>query len=213
MLPRKQRGLLIALCLIGDMAIGASKCGTALGETGHTDPLIKWRESMTHMNHNGAAATTSQGRERTIKNQRQFMEDYIFSAKDTPEMEFYPAQGTKTKIIRTYHNDTIPSIEVSSLGSARELHGTMLLPVSGHVGTENALRWAKTDTYDIFLEGSRGKTPIVSQAKSLGLITAQEVILKLKKGELLRLTYYRSGSGGPSGYPSGRILEILWDGT
>ena len=53
---------------------------------------------------------------------------------------------------------------------------------------------------------------VLSAAKSLDYTTAQEISLSLKAGEVVSLSYYRSGSGGPSGYPDGRVIEIEWDG-
>jgi hypothetical protein len=112
-----------------------------------------------------------------------------------------------------YHYDRIPRIAVSGLGSNGILAGTLLLPVSGHTGLADAKAWSTTDTYSVFCEDSKGARQVIAKdQKSLDYITAQELAVQLRPNEVYKLLYYRSGSGGPSGYADGRVLEIVWDG-
>jgi len=174
---------------------------------------LQWRNAITHTRSQAAFAATNTEREAWIKELQVFMENYIFTAKDTPEMEFVPAVGINLKVLQDYDNGRIPRISLTGIGPDGILAATMLLPVSGHCGPNSARAWAKTDTYSLFLESPAGNINIVKDAPSLGIITLQEIEVKLTPSVVYKITYHRSGSGGPMGYPSGRILEIVWDGT
>lgn len=191
----------------------AKKCSKSVaGQVGSTSTA--WRTANTHLTSDAEFVKTTAAREKKIKETGKNMELFILEDKDVPEMEFFAEAGTKVKVVRHWRENKIPYIEVGGLGSSGLLRGSLLLPVSGHVGTENARKWAKTDTYQLFLEPKQGKAwSLVGKAKSLDLITLHEIELPLKKGEPMKLTYHRSGSGGPAGFPEGRIIEILWDGT
>ena len=88
-----------------------------------------------------------------------------------------------------------------------------MLPVSAHTGIANATKWAKTDTYSIYLEAN-GKVvaTLANNVKSLDFITSQEISMNLQAGTVYQVTYHRSGSGGPGGFMEGRVLELVWDG-
>ena len=111
-----------------------------------------WRAAKTHQTVDGEFVKTTIAREKQMKATGKNMELFILEDKDVPEMEFFPEAGAKVKVVRHWKDNAIPYIEVTGLGSAGILRGSILLPVSGHVGTENALKWAKTDTYQLFLE-------------------------------------------------------------
>jgi hypothetical protein len=106
------------------------------------------------------------------------------------------------------------SVKFTNLGVDGQLKGTLLLPVSGHAGIENAKVWAKNDTYSIFLvdENDRTVAVVARDVKSLDYISIQEVDVKIQPNKIYKLTYHRSGSGGPWGFPAGRILTFTWDG-
>lgn len=210
--------VLCALCVASHALAAKKKCDPSL--LSFLSPLsastqAQWRSAQTHTTENHSAGTSAE-REAKIRERKAFMEDYILNVGDTPEMEFLGAEGTSVKLVRPFDDGgTIAYIEVSGLGASGILSGTFLLPVSGHVGKKEALSWAKTDTYSLYVEDAGGTrlATLVADAKSLGLVTAQEAAIPLQANQLLKVTYYRSGSGGPRGYPSGRILEIKWDGT
>ena len=164
------------------------------------------------------------------------MTDFLYGKTDTPEMVFAaeegvvttaPAQAIQNPSRNTiplnyttdagkqgYHYEQVPRIDVTNLGPSGLLKGTLLLPVSGHTGIPNAERWAKSDTYRLYVVDSTGKevAVIASAAPSRGVITAQEVAIQMTPNTLYRLLYFRSGSGGPGGYPDGRTYDIYWDG-
>lgn len=173
----------------------------------------QWRQPTSHPDAQGEFAATNSLREGRIEQTSADMEAFIFDHTDVPEMEFYAAAGVKVKHVRTWQSNQMPAIEVSGLGKEGILRGTLLLPVSGHCGAEKARAWATTDTYKVFLEGGSKQVLLVKDAKSLGFVTKQELQIPLEKGKALKITYHRSGSGGPGGFPGGRILEITWDGT
>lgn len=196
-------GLLLQMAISGNG--WAASCPTSLE--------LQWRSGVTHLLPNKEAAATSSLRETKMQGVKQALEDFIFKHVDVPEMEFIAAEGVVVKLIKTWQKNELPFIEVGNLPGG-VLHGTILLPVSGHLGNENARKWAKTDTYTLYLKDEAGATTaIVQSAASLEAVTFQELQIQLVKGQVYRLEYHRSGSGGPSGFPGGRILDIRWDGT
>lgn len=158
---------------------------------------------------------------------------------DTPEMVFAAAEGvrvvpadqaayraaTTIPLIysetgkQAYHYNSVPRILVSGLEESGILRGTLLLPASGHTG--RAYEYAQKDSYDIYLEevtgtnysSARKTAKIASNARSLDVITAQEIAVQLAPGKVYQITYHRSGSGGPGGFAEGRVLQIVWDGN
>ncbi|PIS10353.1 MAG: hypothetical protein COT73_09805 [Bdellovibrio sp. CG10_big_fil_rev_8_21_14_0_10_47_8] len=220
---------------IVSVAQAGSLCANTHLQSGLAKSLEDWRTSITHQEQTLAA--TSIERELWIKDAKKAMEDFIFVVQDTPEMIFAQAEGIQARSPNVaitnaakntiplnytnlpgeqgYHYDQVPHIEVSNLGPSGVLTGTLLLPVSAHYGLlPKSKGWSTTDTYSIYLESKNGQrlATLAQDVRSLDYITAQEISLPLTVGETVRLTYYRSGSGGPPGYPDGRILEITWDG-
>lgn len=180
-----------------------------------------WRASLTHRNHLNTFSKSSPAREAQMKLAKADMEDEIYgrgkySHGDVPEMRYFPAEGVITTLTRApqpYGSGVYPEITVSGLGPKGELPLTLMLPVSGHTGLANALKWAKTDTYTLYIvDAAKNRRNLVVDAPSLDLVTFQDLIVPLKANEKVTLYYHRSGSGGPSGYIEGRALDIIWDG-
>lgn len=214
------------LCL-GVIALGASHSKIASAEPcaellASLTTAESWRTSLTHANASSTFTKSNPKREADMKIQKTDMEDEIhgrgiYNHSDVPVMGYYPADGVKSVLSRppqAYGTGIYPEITVSGLGAKGEMPMTLMLPVSGHTGLANALKWAKKDTYTIYIEdAAKKRTDIVVDAKSIDLVTFQELIVPLKKGERITLYYHRSGSGGPGGYIEGRALDIVWDGN
>jgi hypothetical protein len=200
-------------------AFAARKCETPLGKLA---TAAAWRKAHTHSDPAGGASKTDAARETKIKQVAQGMEGFILGHHDVPEMELIPEAGSPAKLVNDWHmNDRKNArFEFSGVGKAPVFKGTLLLPVSGHVGgsdaqkAANARKFSKTDTYQIELEDGDGhRSWLVPTTKSLDLVTMQDVSVTLKKGRTMKLLYHRSGSGGPGGFPTGRTIELYWDGT
>jgi hypothetical protein len=200
-----------------------------------SDPLPKgaeWRGAFTHND----GVPSSAKREAEMRENHKEMSDQVLGVGeyrghgDTPPMEFFAAEGVGAKF--EFKTDGISGkptrILLSNLGAEGLLRGTLLVPVSGHTGAANARAWSKTDTYTLKLDTSKdaaGKqwnnsysesgpeAALVSGAKSLDIITAHDLNIQMAKGKGVRILYFRSGSGGPSGYFEGRVIELIWDGT
>lgn len=174
----------------------------------------KWRESIT--NGRKFDISTSVKREREIRKQVKELHDIVINEAATPSMVFVPADGVRlTPIIESggYGSGIIPRYRVHS--SDGVLSGTLLLPVSGHLGKTKARKWAKSDTYEIIADGFAFSKDNVSEGvkqNSLGIITLQNIHLPLISGTVLRLSYNRSGSAGPGGFSEGRNIEFIWEG-
>jgi len=191
-----------------------------------------WRQAFSY----DAKVPTSAAREAELKRLYKPMEDLIMGrdkghpSPDTPPVEFVAAEGVRMRYLNHTTGDSgIPTrIEVSNVGASGLLKGTILLPVSGHTGVANAQKWAKTDTYTLKYDVSKdqaGKTYdnrigeggteliLVKDSKSLDLITSHDSEVKLVKDRIVRILYFRSGSGGPAGYFDGRVVELVWNGT
>jgi hypothetical protein len=190
-----------------------ASCGTEFASE------TQWRQAFTHANSQGEYSATSDKREKLLEKRRAYMEKYIFDKTDTPEMEFVSEEGVKVTVIREnispQGHDQTAQIKVGGIGAAGILKGSLLLPVSGHCGIASAKQWSKTDLYDVqaWDENDRKTGMLATGAKSLDLITIHEVELPLVKGKFVKMAYYRGGSGGPGGYYTGRVIEVMWDGT
>jgi hypothetical protein len=134
---------------------------------------------------------------------------------DIPWIEVVPETGIQTRYSNLHgadHSGVIGKAEVSGLKNGL-FRATLLLPVSGHVTHDDAVKWMSTDTYTLKLVRSNGQTEILTQdSKSLYYVTFHEVEFKMSPGEKVRLEYHRGGSGGPGGYPEGRLFDVIWDG-
>lgn len=234
----KRLSMLMALCALQIVAAPAYANSCQASAFNESNPLAAeagWRSAFSHGSPTAVKVATSQARETEMQEQRQHMENEVLGKGmpgDTPPIEFYAADGVKMKYLhRTDGNSHVPTkIVLSNVGSSGLVSATMLLPVSGHTGAKNAQAWAKTDTYTLKTDVSLDKDGkkwanenysdkgdpqpnLVYEAKSLDLVTAQDVQVQLVKDKMVRIMYYRSGSGGPAGYFDGRVVELLWDGT
>jgi hypothetical protein len=204
----------------------ASVFGTTLPKEGD------WRKNNTHPAKGGGFVATSAQRETEMADRTKLMGDEVLGIGmhgDTPPIEFFVADGVTYQYVKHSQGTggIVTRIAVSGLGASGVVKGTLLVPVSGHTGAVDAKNWSKTDTYTIRTDVSTdangsswtgshygdSATVLVQDAKSLDLITAQELEVSLVKGRIVRLIYFRSGSGGPAGYYEGRVLELVWDGT
>lgn len=177
-----------------------------------------WRSATTHANSLNIFSKTSPAREQQIKDiLKEMHTDYVGPHTDTPMMYFVASDGVTVKRLAKATgldtDSTIEKIQVGNLGPTGELAGTLMLPVSGHTGMANANKWAKTDLYTVRVKDKTGAEAPIAHAKSLDLVTEHEVNFTLKKNEPVDMLYYRHGSGGPPGYPQGRTITVIWDGT
>lgn len=213
-------------------ASGFSECGAATFN-GFPQEAVS-RKATTYSSATGDIAPTSAAREKAIADRAKLMADEILGengiSQDTPPIQFFPAEGVNAKFLHTNFSgnetsNTLPArIAFTGLGAAGIVKGTLLLPVSGHTGAANAKAWAKTDTYTVKIEVSTDKNGanwpsdsnaeiLIPTVKSLDFVTYNEVAIPLQKDHMVRISYYRSGSGGPSGYFEGRVIELVWDGN
>lgn len=195
-----------------------------------------WRQDSTQPSQSGGVAVTTAEREAEIQKWEKHMYAEIagiapFTHGDIPAMEFLPEAGvSQTYLVHSVGlNGLVTRMVLGNVGPSGKVKGTILLPVSGHVGFENAKVWRKTDTYTLKRDVSRdreglqwndnhwGVSPteheLLTDIKSLDFVTKQELELQLEKDRVVRVLYYRGGSGGPSGYWEGRVMEFVWDGT
>lgn len=225
-----------ASMLLASQAYANTKC---LQNALSGSPESAWRSATSYASN---AVASSVAREAAIKKEQTEMEDLILGRNgqpnDIPPITFFAAEGVKqTYKVRTTFNDGDPITEiiVSNLGQSGILKGTLLVPVSGHVGLENAIAWSKSDTFQIAVDTTKdgGKTwkddsydvndngisnspnliYLANNAKSLGFVTKHDIEVKLEKNQPIRLVYFRSGSSGPAGYYNGRVMQITWDGN
>jgi len=209
---------------LSPIALAAGNCPNpqVFGSTSFTGTPAQWRAASSNLSPSGSMAKTDSKRERNIRSSKSSMEGAVLST-STPLMEYFVEAGVKSNLLLEsggYHSGEITKIQVSKIGSSGVLKLTLALPVSGHTGVENAKNWAKTDTYSIVAvkpdpKNSYNNTPLgtlVSNAKSLDIVTIQEVEVPLIKGETVRILYERSGSGS-GGFIEGRALDIFWSGN
>jgi hypothetical protein len=194
----------------------ASVCSDQLTDISVTHDRLKAE----HLYADGSMAPSSPVREQAIAARLDLMNQEIFGIgkfdhPDIPSIEIFPADGIQVKQLVATNGTEIPRMEVSGIGPSGVMKATLLLPVSGHTGVENAKKWALTDTYHVNRDDSQNPTQtlLIPESKSLGSVTSHEVEIPLLKSGITRIYYYRSGSGGPGGFPSGRIYEILWNGN
>lgn len=184
-------------------------CQLALGNGKAASKLEDWRKAATNYI-SGDVMKTNQAREKEIrKNQLAMVKD--IKNDTTPGIELVEEVGSSYY----YSSKNSPFGSGSSINhvifdktSGGEVRFTLLLPVSGHTGIQNAKAWAKTDTYKIWIQTTSNKRYVLASGNSKDLVTYQDIKIPLKKGESVRLTYDRSGSAGPGGFPEGRTIDI-----
>jgi hypothetical protein len=226
-------GLLAGSSLIAQTA-HAEVCGGA-AFSAQLPKEADWRKDRTNPSQSGEFAATSAAREKQIERTIVGMEDFILNFKgdygtgDIPWMRFIPAEGTDFSYITQSNglNGSITRVAVRNAGNPPVIRGSLLLPVSGHNGNDNARKWAKTDHYVVNIDTNRKNTPsthhsyghdnkmkaLFGDAKSLDLVTVQDVEIALIPNVPVVVTYYRKGSAGVEGYIEGRVMEFIWDGT
>lgn len=220
---KKTSALLIAVCLLSVGSI------SQIARAGDAD----WRSASTNTIAQGLSRTSA-AREKWLQDASQSMLNFLHNEHDTPEMVFAAEDGVisiaPTIAIQNsarntiplnytldankqgFHYDQVPRIDITGLGPSGILRGTLLLPVSGHTGLANAKQWAISDKYTIVLQTQAGRQTLVSDAPSRAMVTSQELEIHMVPNTLYRVLYFRSGSGGPPGYPDGRTYDIYWDG-
>lgn len=201
-----------SLVLISSFSFGLTPCESALSSIVSADQ--SWRASFAHPLADGSFLRSDSKREKDIQNSLQHQNKElqgVYSGKpETPPMVVVPTTGTKIRFTKAWEEYSPMIAEVTG-ASDGFLNASVLLPVSGHTGLANAYNWAKTDTYTLTYDNGSGKEiDIVKDAKSKDLITVQDIKIPLVDGKPVILRYYRSGSGGPSGYSGGRELHLTW---
>ncbi|MES2966149.1 MAG: hypothetical protein V4760_19880 [Bdellovibrionota bacterium] len=178
-----------------------------------------WRASSTQ----GALYATSSAREADIMSRQKWqlsmIDGTMLGHGDTPPMSFVAAKGEAAlEVVRSNGlHGKFTRFEVKTSAANPSVKGTLLLPVSGHVGLESATDWAKTDTFTIVAQVGQGPkgdqfpslsggTVLAKDVKSLDFVTKLEIEIPLSTNQQVRLLYYRSGSGGPGGYMEGRVM-------
>jgi hypothetical protein len=162
-----------------------------------------------------ARTFSSMGRQMEIRSLVSSMSSTILR-NATPPFELVADGGAnlRTRRYGSYHDNIVPQVEASGVGPSATLSATVLAPVSGHVGAESARQWAKTDTFSIYVQHGNGpRTTLASNVRSTDLVTSHDIKVPLKKGEITKVFYDRSGSAGVAGFPSGRTIEIVWNGN
>jgi len=205
---------LVLLTLGMTSAQAALRC-TALTQSDKNNFSVeaKWRTAMT----NGDFVPTSKAREADVRSEVASLVSTI-RGDATPAYRLIPAEKTmlnQTKTGQGYQTGTVDRFEIKSLSSDGQFKATLALPVSAHNGLAKAQTWAKTDTYTVYaVEGdmhSYSSTPFFKiTGKSLDLVTLQEISIKVPKGKLFTIFYYRSGSAGVGGYIEGRAIEFIY---
>lgn len=205
--------MLIALAVTttGASAFAADKCEMVLrGINEGYEVGTKWRAASTN-EVSGTIVPTTWLREETIMNEQKRMDELvqngitpIWNVVFSPDVYF-----TRTQYGQ-YQTGKYPKFNVSTDGEAT-LRATLFLPVSAHVGIDNARSWSKSDTYTIWAEVDGVKTYLVKDVKSLDLITLQDIAIPLVKDKEVLIFYQRSGNS-IYGYIEGRKMGFTWDG-
>jgi|GEM_PF-2086833 len=189
----------------------AQVCTSALSMKKSVAGWASWRREVTNALPDGSAVKTDNSREGEIRRTMKTMAKDVVADESTPMMITIPESGTKFKYTvesEGYGTGTIDKISVKSETGLLRL--TMLLPVSGHVGPDNAVKWSTNDMYSIFVTAPDGQRTNLVRTKSKGIVTIQEVEVPLVRGQTVRVQYSRDGSAGPGGFIEGRTLDIEW---
>lgn len=218
-LALKKTGALIlvaaALLISTERSFAAGRACRSIFTTAEL-AMIPYRETTTHPSQSNSLSETSQVRESTIYSVAADMKSAVLNGA-TPIMDFYPAANSNVRITHQtagYESGELNRYKASNIGKEGVVRGTLILPVSGHAGVDEAKIWAKSDTYSIYMtvEGSYERTYLIKDAKSLDIVTYQEIEIPMVKGKVVKIYYHRSGSAGPNGFPEGRIFEFEWNG-
>jgi hypothetical protein len=230
-----KRAILVYLMAVFVSGLGssakASNCGTVYSSGFMSNADVEWRKDFSFSLLGGEPVKTSPQREQLIAKEHKAMVDEIMGpARDTPHLRFFAEEGllqTET-VASKYMSGKTPRIEVERVQNDT-LRATVILPVSGHAGTQNAIKWAKEDQFTLSVSyGEKGPhthriekrdlTILVDKFKSLDLMTVLEIEIPLRRdpsGDFVpvNLYYHRLGLdsylGAPEGYWEGRVLTIV----
>lgn len=177
--------------------------------------ISAWRKGITNLNQ--IVVVTDSRLERQMKQVYDAMKQDALVDLQTSPMEIFAGVGIHLIPLNTpmgYGSGVVPRHEVRGLNPSGEFKGVLALPVSGHVSPADAKRWAKTDTYTLNLRalGRGSQKSLVVNAKSLDFATFQNIEFRFLKGQVYRVEYERSGSGGAAAYPEARYIELVWMG-
>ena len=131
----------------------------------------------------------------------------------TPAMRVMPhaAGGWTQTRSANYHDNVTAQFEVKGLGADGEAAMTVLFPVSGHLGPENAQEYARSNVYKVQLLRADGTQENLPDVPSAGLVTEITHNLKLAVGvNTLRVWPSATSVGG---FRPGREVEIVWSGN
>lgn len=132
----------------------------------------------------------------------------------TPVMQILPATRGVSRFQVTrqphYQNNVTAQFEVSGLGTGGDLPLTILFPVSGHVGAQQAQQYAQSNVYKVELQRADGTRTALPDVKSTGVVTEIAQTLKLAKGTNILRVWPSATSVG--GFRPGREIELVWDG-
>lgn len=102
-------------------------------------------------------------------------------------------------LVASEHDAAVYSVKASELQNG-VLKTTLLLPVSGHVGLSQAQHYARTNVFEVKVNGVLTKVP------ARGFVTEQEMSLALKPGRnTITAEPYTNALGG---YEEGRTIYI-----
>ena len=197
-----------------------------------TNPHTQWRAAdSVHMQDSQGQVipvdiATSSSRESQIRSSKSGLESFIKSG-DVPFMIMVPELGVRTVQTRSAeygdkngrHIDIYPTMDVSNLSQDASgntvFRATLLLPVSGHNGLQNAELWAKTDSVTVTVTdlATGKKTVLVNDVLSRGFVSIADIEFPAAPGQKLHIEYSRRGQGQYSGttsrgFMSGRNIEL-----
>lgn len=203
--------LVLAIATAGSTGFAAETCEMALrGNNEAYTRLAKWRAASTHEVAAGIVLT-NKPREQKLQRIKASMNETVLN-QATPVLRVVETSEASLDMTEQahYENGVYAKYNVST-GGEPVLRATLLLPVSGHTGVEDAKKWATTDTYTIWAEVDGKKTFLAQDVKSLDLITLQDVAIPLEKDKEVKVYYQRSGNS-IYGFVAGRVLGFTWDG-
>ncbi len=179
---------------------------------------------------------TPQKQNQANANHRQFLRRMGFGlarttlSGATPPLGFLPRSLPQCKMVQvrqgSYKKHIIPQWELSGLkdaaGNTRSLKVDLFAPVSGHVGgtlqamQANADSYSKTNIHKIWLVTPKGQSTLLHNGPATGAHVTH-LIRELSFGEKGTYKLYfdplPGHTAGIGGFPSGRTVEIKYDGT
>jgi len=140
---------------------------------------------------------------------KQAMEDEIFSrgefanhGGENPPFEVVAAGLKETRPSSGEQQHAIYELPASALKNGR-IDATFLLPVSGHVSSSSTENYARTNQYNIVVNGRA-----LNKVAAGGAYVKEHAEPIALNAGMNKLELWPDGSGGVYGYPAGRIIEI-----